>query len=137
MSFRANSFARFSKKYGIEIEISPYDPYGLVANSHLKESKDFMVNVYKKDRFFSFSVVFDDYRTELPSVEDVLEYIANEAAIHENFKSNPEAFARLIKRPLAYAEGLLRDVSSTVPGFELFLGPEAYDEFLRITEVRR
>lgn len=136
MSFRANSFARFSKKYGIEIEIFPYDPYGLVSNESLKESRDFMVNVHKKGRFFTFSVVFEDYRTQLPSVEDVLEYVANEAAIYENFKGNPEGFAKLIKRPVPYAAELLRGIDTTIPPFELFLGPDAYDEFLRITEVR-
>lgn len=135
VSFRAKSFGRFAKQYGITIEMSPYDPYGLVNNATLKESKDFIVSMNRGGRIYSFAVTFMDYRTELPSVDDVLDYLANDAAIYEVYGSKPEAFAKKIQQPLAYAENLLREVNLTVPAFKVFMGPQAYAEFLQITEI--
>jgi len=136
MSFRANSFSRFAKKYGILLEATPYDPYGLVDNTTLKESKDFIVNVSRGDRTYNFSLTFPEYRTELPPVEDVLEHLANDAAIMEHFGRNPQAFAKLIKRPLPVAEAVIEQASALAGPFKVFIGPEAYAEFLAITEER-
>jgi len=136
MSFRANSFSRFAKKYGISLESTPYDPYGLVDNATLKESKDFIVSVSKDDRTYNFSMTFPGYLTELPPVEDVLEHLANDAAIMENFGRNPQGFAKLIKRPLPVAQAVIEQASSLAGPFKIFIGPEAYAEFLGITEER-
>lgn len=136
MSFRANSFSRFVQKHGISLESSPYDPYGLVDNATLKESKDFIVQVSKDDRVYSFAMTLPEYRTVLPPIEDVLEHLANDAAIMENFSDDPQAFAELINRPLSVAEAVIEQASSLAGPFKLFIGPEAYAEFLKITEVR-
>lgn len=136
MSFRANSFSRFAKKYGIALEATPYDPYDLVDNATLRESKDFIVNVSKDDRTYNFSLTFPEYRTELPPVEDVLEHLANDAAIMERFSRNAQGFAKLIKRPLPVAQAVIEQASSLAGPFKIFIGPEAYAEFLGITEQR-
>lgn len=136
LSFRANSFSRFAKKYGITVEATPFDPYGLVDNSSLKESQDFLVNLTKDGRVYSFTVSFQEFRTELPPVEDVLEYIANDVAIVENFKDSPESFAKLINLPIANAARLILQASEISEPFKVFIGQDAYYELVEITEER-
>jgi hypothetical protein len=136
LSFRANSFARFAKKYRITVETAPFDPYGLVDNSTLKESQDFLVNLTKDGRIYSFTLTFDEYRTTLPTVEDVLEYIANDAAIVEGYKGDPEGFAKLTDLPIANAARLILQASEISEPFKAFMGPEAYYEMVQITEER-
>lgn len=136
MSFRANSFARLAKKHGISMVAIPVDPYDLVDPESLKESKHFAVTLTVGDRTNSLALVFPEYRTELPPIEDVLEYIANEATVYEYFGSNAEAFARFTKQPVDAAAAELQDLAFIVPNYKWLLGP-AYYELLRITEDRR
>lgn len=136
MSFRANSFSRFAKKHGISAEVQPIDPYGLVDPSTLKESRFFVVTISKDGRLYTLSADFNEYRTSLPSIEDILEYMANESAIYERFGNDARRLARLIRRPLPEATQMLRDVHTTIVPFKSFMGPEAYFEFLQITEDR-
>lgn len=136
LSFRANSFSRFAKRYGITAEVQPVDPLGLVDSASLKEAQYFMVSVYKNERFFNFMPIFDDYRTTLPSVEDILEYLANQAAVYETFGNDAATFARWIKKPVEVAAEFLEDVRFTITPFKQFLGPMAYADFIKITEER-
>lgn len=136
LSFRANSFARFAKRYGITSEAQPVDPYGLVDNASLKESRFFLASLSKDGRIYSFSTDFQDYRTSLPFVEDLLEYMANEAAIYEQVGTDVKGFAKHIGQPLEVAAKILRDVHAIVPSFKQFLGPMAYADFIKITEPR-
>lgn len=135
-SFQANTFSRFAKRQGVNITIEPVDPYGLVDSASLKEAKQFAVMLMKDFRAYSFAVVFDDYRTELPSIEDVLEYMANDAAIYERFGTDVKALAREAGLPLDQAARMIEHVQAIVPAFGLFLGSDAYEELLKITEDR-
>lgn len=136
MSFRANSFARFAKKYGITVEVTPFDPYGLVDNSTLKESKDFLINLSKDGRIFNSTLTFERYLTELPSVEDVLEHLANDAAIMERFSEDPQGFAKMTRLPLDRAIQVIEQASEVAGPFKILIGPEAYSEFIKISEMR-
>lgn len=136
MSFRADSFARFAKKYGISVKATPFDPYGLVENSTLKESKDFLFNLSKDGRLFSSTLTFEHYLTELPVVEDILEHLANDAAIMENFARDPKSFAKLTRLPLAQAIQVIEQASEVAGPFKILLGPDAYAEFVKISEMR-
>jgi hypothetical protein len=136
LSFRANSFARFAKRYGITVEVQPVDPLGLVDNASLKESKYFLAAVHKNERIYSFTAIFDDYLTALPSTEDILEYLANQAAVYEKVGDDAVAFARWIKQPVEVARAYLEDIRFSVPPFKQFLGPMAYTDFIQITEPR-
>ena len=136
LSFRANSFARFAKKYGITVEATPFDPYGLVENSTLKESKDFLINLSKDGRILNSTLTFEKYLTELPSVEDVLEHLANDAAIMEHFTRDPKRFAKLTGLPLARAVQVIEQASEVAGPFKILIGPEAYAEFVKISEMR-
>lgn len=126
MSFRANSFSRFAKKHGITAKAFPFDPYGLVNNESLKESKDFIVTVSKDDRDYTFTLTFLKYRTELPPLEDILDYLANEAAFMEHFGGRAHGFSQVLEQ----------HASEMAMPFKLLIGPEAYHEFIRITEMR-
>ena len=137
LSFRKNSFGRFARQHDITSEAEPVDPLGIVAPHYLKEAKIFLVVLHKGERDFNFQVVFDSYRTTLPNVEDLLEYVTNQAAIFEKVTDqNLESFARYIKRPLNVARAYLKDVRFAIPPFKIFLGPETYREFIQITEGR-
>lgn len=136
LSFRADSFARFAKKYGITLQASPYDPYGLVENATLKESKDFLINLSKEGRIFNSTLTFERYLTELPAVEDVLEHLANDAAIMEHFSKDPQRFAKMTRLPLARAIEVIEQAAEVAGPFKILLGPEAYSEFIKISEIR-
>jgi len=136
-SFRANSFGRFARKHGISVHAEPVDPLGFIPAEALKESKIFITTLRKGERSFNLEVLFDDYRTVLPSVEDVLENMANQAVVFERIGNRElPAFARYIKKPLEVARAMVEDVRFSVPPFKGFLGPEAYAEFLKISETR-
>jgi hypothetical protein len=114
---------------------APIDPYGLVDSDSLKESRHFGVTLSKGKRTHRFAVVFSEYRTELPPIEDVLEYIANEATIYEQFGMNFDAYMRFTSQPMEAAWAQLQDLKSIVPNYKWLLGP-AYDELVEITEER-
>lgn len=133
-SFKANTFSRFAKKHRIDITIEPIDPYGLIDSEALKEAKHFAAMLRKGDRAYSFAIVFDDYRTVLPSVEAVLEYLANEVVIYERFGTNAEALAEAADIPIQQAMNMIAAVHATAPELKALLGPEAYADFITITE---
>lgn len=136
MSFRANSFARFAKRHGISMTVVPVDPYDLVDPDSLKEARHFGVTLQRGDRTNSFAIVFPEYRTELPPIEDVLEYMANEIAVYEHFGLDAKAFARFANVPLDEALRHVSEAASAAAPIRIFLGPVAYEEILSISEDR-
>lgn len=135
LSFRANSFSRFAKRHGITMVSMPIDPYDLVDSASLKESRHFAVTLSVGDRTHSFTVVFPQYRTELPPIEDVLEYMANEATIHKHFGMSFDAYMKFTTQSMEAAWAQLQDLKSIIPNYKWLLG-RAYYELIEITEER-
>ncbi len=136
-SFRASSFGRFARQYDITSEAQPVEPLGIIAPEYLKEAKIFITALHMGERVFNSQVIFDDYRTTLPNVEDILEYLANQAAVYEKVNErNLPSFARMIKKPIKVAYDYVQDVRFAIPPFKMFLGPKAYQDFIQIQEGR-
>lgn len=136
LSFRANTFARFAKKHDIDMEINPVDPFALVESTFIKRTRNFIASLEKKGRHFTMHVIFERVREELPPIEDILEYIANQVAAFENFGTDVEAFSRYTGYPPETLKDGLEEAAATAAAFSVFLKPDAYQEFLRISEIR-
>lgn len=135
-SFKANTFARFARKHGLFLEINPVDPMGLIESPFINRTKHFISSITYKGRYFTMPLQFEHVRNTLPPIEDVLEYIANEVVAYHRFGTDAEAFASYTGMPAETLLPSLLNAQNTATAFKTFLGPEIYDEFRKISEVR-
>jgi hypothetical protein len=135
-SFGRDTFSRFAQKHDMKISLQPLDRYGLMPSDKLKEAKNFLVVLTLGPKMMNFPMAFPEYRRHLPPIDDVLESMANEIAIHETFGNNAQAFANFTKIPLAEAKSSLEGASAAAGAFRAFLGPLIYREIMSITEPR-
>lgn len=142
LTFRAGTFSRFALKHQITmVNVKPVDPLGVVAADEIQRSRDFEFRLHKDGQIFSGAVTLDRYLDYLAEIDDVLENLANDAAVYEHFHTNPEAYGRLVERlgvdlselnlPVLFER--LKDLTSKL---RAFLGEGAYQAFLESHEVR-
>lgn len=84
-----------------------------------------------------FTISFPEYRRHLPAVEDILEYMANEIAVYENFGDNAQAFAEFAKTSIEEATRHVQEASDASASIRALLGPNIYHELRAITEELR
>lgn len=118
------------------MEANPVDPFALVESPFINRSRYFIVDLMMNGKHFTIQVVFERPREELPPIEDVLEYIANEVAAFEHFGTDVEAFSRYTGYPPEAVVDSLQNAANTAAAFKIFLKPKAYQEFLKISEIR-
>lgn len=137
-TFAKNTFGRFVKKHGIELEIAPVDLERMDVGPLVRKTNIFVASLTKKEKVYTRTIEFDRTFDYMPEAEDVLEYIANEVAAYRYYKKEPVRCALTFgynpqdPRFLAFMEALVPEVEAV----KLFLGDEAYREFVTITEVR-
>lgn len=142
LSFGAGTFSRFALKNQITmVGVKPVDPLGVVAVDEIQRSRDFEFSLLKDDQILSGSVTLDRYLDYLAEIDDVLENLANDAAVYEHFHKNPAAYGRLVEKlgvdpseldlPVLFER--LKGLTSKL---RAFLGEDAYGEFLKSHEVR-
>lgn len=137
-TFAKGTFGRFVKRHGITRDITPVDPDRFIEGPWVKRTNVFVVSLEKADKTYTSSIQFDRIFEFLPEVEDVLEHIANDIATFRHFSRDMRGFALLMgmapddPRLQAHFE----DIASRDAAFRVFLGEEAYQEFVKISEVR-
>lgn len=130
-TFAKSTFGRFAAVHGISTKAVPVDPGAARADA-------FVVEIRKGGRTEVRLVQFDRIFDFFPVVEDVLENIANEAAILRHFKEDPEGLARLLEMDPADPRfsASMAEVRERIASFAELLGEKAFREFEGIREVR-
>lgn len=137
-TFAKGTFGRFARKHGIEFRISPFDPEKLDVGPMVRKTDIFVASLKKGDKVYTQTLQFTKMFDYLPEIDDVLENIANSIGAFRYYQREPMRAALTFgyhpgdPRFLAMMEGV-KDVDASM---RLFLGDEAYNEFVTITEVR-
>ena len=137
VTFKAGSLGRFAKKYGITAEISAVDPMGMEEGPRVRRTRWFVANLQVGDYTLNRMIEFLRYREVMPTVEDVLDYLLNEARAHEALKNDIPKAMEMTGYSEAQARQWLRGIAEDVKETQTLLGPAAYAEFLTISDKPR
>ena len=137
VTFRAGSFGRFAKKHRIEAEITPVDPIGFQESRNVRRTRWFVASLEKDGRMYTTQLEFLRYKETLPAIADVLDYMFNEVIAWEQLHNDIPRAMEVTGYPEPQARQWLQGLADDVKSIKLFLGPEAYADFLMISEKPR
>jgi len=136
-TFKAGTFGRFAKKHRIEAEITAVDPIGFQESHLVRRTRWFVASLEKDGRTYTTSIEFLRYKESLPTIEDVLDYMFNEVIAWEQLHNDIPRAMQVTGYAEPQARQWLQGLADDVKSIKLFLGPEAYAEFLTISEMPR